>query len=267
MHHSAEGQSLPQGSSQHDAHRPGVGTRRMGSSARGEHSGTLTHAAQDARDRECDAAGSCSSEGASRRTTVIQSEPDETLMPVQPLLLTDLCGTWQQLSRDNPLDPVIDQDDVGENIFYSRTTNWIAKEMWQYFASKGVLPESPLLKTHRADVFEIYCSPESQLTQQARAQGCGLSVTACRTVTWSPSRGDSAFMRGCSDCVRNMCGCLQSAKPGAVGMNSIVTRLPNLPEGSCWTGKKTKYTWCCAMPFLNFSDTGIHPIMHTWSNR
>ena len=170
-HHSAEGQSLPQGSSQHDAHRPGVGTRRVGSSARGEHSGTPTHAAPYARDRECDAAGSCSSEGASRRTTVIQSEPDETLMPVQPLLLTDLCGTWQQLSNDNPLDPVIDQHDVGENIFYSRTTNWIAKEMRQYFASKGVLPESPLLKTHRADVFEIYCSPESQLTQQARAQG------------------------------------------------------------------------------------------------
>ena len=92
-------------------------------------------------------------------------------MPVQPLLLTDLCGTWQQLSNDNPLDPVIDQHDVRENIFYSRTTNWIAKEMWQYFASKGVLPEAPLLKTHRADVFEIYCSPESQLTQQARAQG------------------------------------------------------------------------------------------------
>eukprot|EP00435_Cladocopium_sp_Y103_P032729 s2065_g8.t1 len=43
--------------------------------------------------------------------------------------------------------------------------------MWQYFASKGVKPDSPILKTHRADVFEIYCSPDSQLTQQARLQG------------------------------------------------------------------------------------------------
>ena len=166
-------------------------------------------------------------------------------MPVQPLLLTDLCGTWQQLSNDNPLDPVIDQHDVRENIFYSRTTNWIAKEMWQYFASKGVLPESPLLKTHRADVFEIYCSPESQLTQQARAQGLWAERHSLQDGDLKSQPGRFRLydsMRGCSDCVRNMCGCLQSAKPGAVGMNSIVTRLPNLPEGSCWTVKKTKYT-------------------------
>ena len=85
--------------------------------------------------------------------------------------MTDLCEAWQELTDDHVLDPMQEPSDVGEDIFHSRTSNWIAQEMWQFFASKGVSPDSPLMKTNRADLLEIYCCSESQLTHQARMQG------------------------------------------------------------------------------------------------
>eukprot|EP00435_Cladocopium_sp_Y103_P019613 s385_g4.t1 len=43
--------------------------------------------------------------------------------------------------------------------------------MLRHFATKGVYPNSPVLKQQKADLFEIYCSQDSQLTNRARQQG------------------------------------------------------------------------------------------------
>eukprot|EP00435_Cladocopium_sp_Y103_P032057 s892_g8.t1 len=43
--------------------------------------------------------------------------------------------------------------------------------MWRHFAQRGIHPESPQLKQSRADLFEIYCSQDSQLTKQACNKG------------------------------------------------------------------------------------------------
>eukprot|EP00435_Cladocopium_sp_Y103_P021510 s2448_g5.t1 len=94
--------------------------------------------------------------------------PDEN--PIELMAMQNRMAEMEEFESSEVIDPMND-DGSGEAIFHSLVHNPIAKEMWQYFASKGVKPDSPLLKTHRADVLEIYCSPNSQLTQQARAQG------------------------------------------------------------------------------------------------
>lgn len=128
------------------------------------------HAESNGGDGGRHATDPCSPEDTGRRNSVESEVDDVETLPIQPLLLTDLLEAWQDIQHpDDVLDPI--NVDVGENIFQSLSYNPIAKEMWQYFASKGVKPDSPLLKTHRIDVLEVYCSNSSQLTQQARAQG------------------------------------------------------------------------------------------------
>ena len=146
------------------------GGSRMGSSPSRESSRAHGHAESNGRDGGRHATGPCSPEDTGRRDSVESEVDNVEELPIQPLLLTDLLEAWQDMQHpDDVIDPI--NVDVGENIFQSLSYNPIAKEMWQYFASKGVRPDSPLLKTHRIDVLEVYCSNSSQLTQQARAQG------------------------------------------------------------------------------------------------
>ena len=60
-----------------------------------------------------------------------------------------------------------DPDDItneGEFIGYNRENNWVATEMWQYMKSQGVHNQSLKGRSIRSDLFEIYCSQDSQLT-------------------------------------------------------------------------------------------------------
>ena len=146
------------------------GGSRMGSGPSRESYRAHGHAESNGGDGGRHATDPCSPEDTGRRNSVESEVDDVETLPIQPLLLTDLLEAWQDIQHpDDVLDPI--NVDVGENIFQSLSYNPIAKEMWQYFASKGVKPDSPLLKTHRIDVLEVYCSNSSQLTQQARAQG------------------------------------------------------------------------------------------------
>ena len=43
--------------------------------------------------------------------------------------------------------------------------------MWKYLRSKGILQDPRQLSRNHHDLLEVYCSPESELTNQARAQG------------------------------------------------------------------------------------------------
>eukprot|EP00435_Cladocopium_sp_Y103_P074360 s963_g48.t1 len=61
-------------------------------------------------------------------------------------------------------------EDKGGTILYTRETNWVSQEMWRHFATKGIFPNSPVLKQTKADLFEVYCSQDSQLTKRARQQ-------------------------------------------------------------------------------------------------
>ena len=61
--------------------------------------------------------------------------------------------------------------DVGENIYLARENNWVAQEMWKYLRNKGILQDPKQLSRNHHDLLEVYCSPESELTNQARAQG------------------------------------------------------------------------------------------------
>jgi hypothetical protein len=68
-----------------------------------------------------------------------------------------------------PVDVFGDRD-VGETILFTRETNWVAQEMWEHFAQKGIYPDSPVLRKCRADLLEVYCSQDSQLTKHARSK-------------------------------------------------------------------------------------------------
>ena len=85
--------------------------------------------------------------------------------------VADLCEVWQQqVEPCDVFDPMFEQD-AGEAIFVTRENNWVANEMWNYFDSLGVLNNPQSLRRNLYDVMEVYCSDESELTNQARAQG------------------------------------------------------------------------------------------------
>ena len=84
-----------------------------------------------------------------------------------------IADTTQQafLSNSDSLIPepsmVIDPDDVmysGETVCYCRANNWVAKEMWEYMRTKGVDNNSSRGRQIRSELIEIYCSQDSQLT-------------------------------------------------------------------------------------------------------
>jgi hypothetical protein len=61
--------------------------------------------------------------------------------------------------------------DVGENIFLSRSQNWIAKEMWNYMSKQGALHHPNKLARNVTDLLEVYCSQDSSLTNVAQKLG------------------------------------------------------------------------------------------------
>lgn len=61
--------------------------------------------------------------------------------------------------------------DKGEFVYLTRKNNWVAEEMWKFMKSKGLTTEKPCPLKVRADLVEIYCSSESELTNQARKAG------------------------------------------------------------------------------------------------
>ena len=86
-------------------------------------------------------------------------------------LIADFCAQWQANQEPNKIfDPMLEVD-VGENIYLARENNWVAQEMWKYLSSKGILQNPKRLSQNHHDLLEVYCSPESELTNQATAQG------------------------------------------------------------------------------------------------
>ena len=85
--------------------------------------------------------------------------------PVPALIMAEMCEAWHhvcQATMNSQREPSVGND-VGEHILYSRETNWVAK--------KGVYPNLKVLQHCRADLFEVYCSNDSELTNQAKRQG------------------------------------------------------------------------------------------------
>ena len=90
------------------------------------------------------------------------------------MIVADMCDAWFTVFHSDASDNGNNYgyEDVGDNIIlYSRETNWVAREMWGHFASKGIFPDSPMLKRCRADLLEVYCSQNSALTDCASQKG------------------------------------------------------------------------------------------------
>ena len=81
--------------------------------------------------------------------------------------VADLCAQWQSMqTQENAYDPMLEVG-VGENIYLARENNWVAQDIWGYLKQR--VPSR--LAQNRYDLLEVYCSPDSELTSQARAQG------------------------------------------------------------------------------------------------
>ena len=61
--------------------------------------------------------------------------------------------------------------DKGEFVYLTRENNWVAGEMWDYMRTQGLMPNQPCSLKARADLIEIYCSADSELTNQANRMG------------------------------------------------------------------------------------------------
>ena len=63
---------------------------------------------------------------------------------------------------------------LSESVFetHANKSNWVAREMWQYFKNKGFLDKDPqLIRKDNCDLVEVYCSSDSQLTKQCLLNG------------------------------------------------------------------------------------------------
>ena len=66
---------------------------------------------------------------------------------------------------------VLDCSDTGETP-KDHKHNWVAKEMWNYFRQKGFMNlKRSTIEQSRSDLLEVYCSSDSQLTEQADKAG------------------------------------------------------------------------------------------------
>ena len=170
----AEGQSQDASNSPVAAHRSGTGRGRrlVGSDPRGGRDGDSTSPGSDEPDGSGDARSPWTSEAHGRREPQLSPEA-QTGQTASPSLIADLCEAWHNINLQEHVDPVdiFGDKDEGDVIFHTRETNWVAQEMWEHFAQKGIFPNSTMLKQCRADLFEVYCNYDSQLTKQAQNQG------------------------------------------------------------------------------------------------
>ena len=144
----------------------------MGSDPRGGRDGDSTSPGSDEPDGSGDARSPWTSEAHGRREPQLSPEA-QTGQTASPSLIADLCEAWHNINLQEHVDPVdiFGDKDEGDVIFHTRETNWVAQEMWEHFAQKGIFPNSTMLKQCRADLFEVYCNYDSQLTKQAQNQG------------------------------------------------------------------------------------------------
>ena len=122
-------------------------------------------------DGDGDAGSSRPPEANSPRRNRLEQESNNCQI-ASPVLVADLCEAWQDIHNHLSSEPVdsFGDKDAGEVILFTRETNWVAREMWEHFAQKGIFPNSPELRKCRADFLEVYCSQDSQLTKYARCK-------------------------------------------------------------------------------------------------
>ena len=169
----AQGQSQDASSCPADDDRLGVGGGRdlLGSSPRRRRADATPPSRSNEPNGDGDARSTGTPEANSHRGTQLDQESDRCQI-ASPTLVADLCEAWQDIHNHLSFEPVdvFGDRDVGETILFTRETNWVAQEMWEHFAQKGIYPDSPVLRKCRADLLEVYCSQDSQLTKHARSK-------------------------------------------------------------------------------------------------
>ena len=148
-----------------------------------QHTGDDGNARSSALSRECHAADPGPSEeldSESGRRAVDSSSKH---------LIADICAACQNMIDPKDIhDPMLYGEMTEQSIQLTRTTNWVAVEMWQFLKKHGV--HNPQTISHnKSDLLEIYCSSDSQLTNVAQHQG----LTAARH---SLRDGDLATWQG-----------------------------------------------------------------------
>ena len=173
-----------QGESQAVASSPSRGS--LGKLRRGDgstHRSLMGHSSEPDRDerdaaphggsREC---ASTSSELAEQQSAqpAIRSVEMPGHPEVESHVIADIYTILQGDDTHKIWDPMGDSEigyDVGENIFLSRSQNWVAKEMWNHLGKRGALHHPDKLAQNATDLLEVYCSQESSLTNTAQQLG------------------------------------------------------------------------------------------------
>ena len=122
-----------------------------------------------------DADGEC--HGADLGTSE-RSEVQSELKGLADLSVVDPCTQaelfeqiHQIMSCENPSEVI----DYNPEINLALTKNWVAEEMWNYMASQGFTSKHKHFSHIRSLLLEVYCSPDSELTNQAQQQGFAAS--------------------------------------------------------------------------------------------
>ena len=78
------------------------------------------------------------------------------------MVVADLCDAFHDMysQLDHSDMQVFGNKDEGDYILYTRENTWVAKEMWEHFAQRGIFPNSTVLKRIKADLLEVYCSTD-----------------------------------------------------------------------------------------------------------
>ena len=146
--------------------------------------------------------------------------------------VADLCEVWQsQVESYDVFDPMFEQD-AGEAIFVTRENNWVANEMWNYFDSLGVLKNPQSLRRNLYDVMEVYCSEESELTSQAKAQGLMAERFCRRDGDLSTITGRKALYDRLLKCLPRNLWLPRNALPGVNGPALTCPKVQKLPTRS-----------------------------------
>ena len=98
--------------------------------------------------------------------------------------------------------------------------------MWEHFAQKWIFPNSHVLKQCRADMLEVYCSQNSQLTKQAQRQQMWAERHSFGDGDLTLPEGRKALYDSVLRLLPQRPGCHPSVKHGVGGMSSIAIRVP-----------------------------------------
>ena len=150
--------------------------------------GDSGHGRSTASNGRDDATGSSPSEPTSG------PEPGEVGQSAQPDFDPSNSTTWTDVVNFVSQLPSCELDergflDNGEFIYLSKKDNWVAREMWEYMKSKGLMPNQPCPLKVKSELIEIYCSSESELTNSAQRLGL-------RATRHGPREGDLTTSEG-----------------------------------------------------------------------